>query len=245
MNRPWLAHYDYWVPPSLTYPERPLWEILDSAYVEIPDKPATAFLGATLTYRDIKVRSEWFASSIGKLGIGKGDRVGIMLPNCPQYVIAAFAVLRHGAIVVNINPTYTPRELLTVEVQSKGEKTTGEREFVYVGTNRLQQQADAPFEQTHPPHRVLRIHDGLGVEYVGVEPGEVTRVIGRGVRCAGDQESLCHRKGAVHRVSVKVFDGRQRMMRLSQETITEEVDRLKGIGDKGRSDTLVKPISAM
>jgi len=118
MNRPWLAHYDYWVPPSLTYPERPLWEILDSAYVEIPDKPATAFLGATLTYRDIKVRSEWFASSIGKLGIGKGDRVGIMLPNCPQYMIAAFGVLRRGAIVVNLNPTYTARELLTIAKDS-------------------------------------------------------------------------------------------------------------------------------
>jgi len=118
MNRPWLAHYDYWVPPSLTYPERPLWEILDSAYVEIPDKPATAFLGATLTYRDIKVRSEWFASSIGKLGIGKGDRVGIMLPNCPQYMIAAFGVLRRGAIVVNLNPTYTARELLTIAEDS-------------------------------------------------------------------------------------------------------------------------------
>ena len=114
MNRPWLAHYDYWVPPSLTYPERPLWEILDASYVEVPDKPATAFLGATLTYLDIKIRSDWFASSLGRLGVGKGDRVGIMLPNCPQYMIAAFAVLRHGAIVVNINPAYTPRELLTI-----------------------------------------------------------------------------------------------------------------------------------
>jgi long-chain acyl-CoA synthetase len=118
MHRPWLAHYDYWVPPSLTYPERPLWEILDTAYVEIPDRPATAFLGAMLTYRDIKIRSDWFAASLGRLGIGKGDRVGIMLPNCPQYMIAAFAVLRHGAIVVNINPTYTARELLTIAVDS-------------------------------------------------------------------------------------------------------------------------------
>jgi len=118
MNRPWLAHYDYWVPPSLTYPERPLWEILDAAYVEIPDRPATAFLGATLTYREIKIRSDWFAASLGRLGIEKGDRVGIMLPNCPQYMIAAFAVLRHGAIVVNINPTYTARELLTIAVDS-------------------------------------------------------------------------------------------------------------------------------
>src|SRR3954471_15709572 len=118
MLRPWLAHYDYWVPPTLTYPERPLWEILDATCVEVPDRPATAFLGATLTYRDLKIRSDWFAVALGRLGIRKGDRVGIMLPNCPQYIIAAFAILRHGAIVVNINPTYTAREVLTVATDS-------------------------------------------------------------------------------------------------------------------------------
>lgn len=118
MRRPWLAHYDYWVPPSVTYPERPLWEILDAAYVDVPNRAATVFLGATLTYRDIKVRSDWFAHALAGLGIGKGDRVGIMLPNCPQYLVAAFAVLRRGAIVVNLNPTYTARELLTLFVDS-------------------------------------------------------------------------------------------------------------------------------
>jgi long-chain acyl-CoA synthetase len=118
MIRPWLAHYDYWVPPHLTYPERPLWEILDTVYVEVPDRPATAFLGATLTYRDIKIRSDWFAASLGRLGIEKGDRIGIMLPNCPQYMIAAFGILRLGAIVVNLNPTFTPREMATLVVDS-------------------------------------------------------------------------------------------------------------------------------
>src|SRR5260221_286062 len=107
-SRPWLQHYDYWVPPHLTYPERPLHEILDTAAVEIPERPATAFFGATLTFRDIKDQSDRLASSLERLGIGKGDRVGIMLPNCPQYIVSAFAVLRRGAIVVNINPSYTP-----------------------------------------------------------------------------------------------------------------------------------------
>ncbi len=118
MRRPWLAHYDYWVPPTLTYPERPLWEILDAAYVDVPDRIATVFLGATLTYRDIKVQSDWFAAALGTLGITRGDRVGIMLPNCPQYLVAAFAVLRRGAIVVNLNPTYTARELLALAADS-------------------------------------------------------------------------------------------------------------------------------
>jgi long-chain acyl-CoA synthetase len=72
------------------------------------------FLGAELTFREIKTRSDRFATALARLGVQKGDRVGIMLPNCPQYVIAAFAVLRLGAIVVNVNPAYTVREVLTV-----------------------------------------------------------------------------------------------------------------------------------
>jgi long-chain acyl-CoA synthetase len=112
--RPWLQHYDYWVPPHLAYPGRPLYEILDTAAVDAPTQPATVFLGATLTYEALKHLSDRFATALGQLGIGAGDRVAIMLPNCPQYVLAVFAVLRHGAIVVNINPSYTARELALV-----------------------------------------------------------------------------------------------------------------------------------
>jgi long-chain acyl-CoA synthetase len=113
-TRPWLRHYDYWVPPNLVYPQRPLSEILDTTAVETPDRTATVFLGAELTFREIKTRSDRFAIALAQRGVKQGDRVGIMLPNCPQYVIAAFAVLRLGAIVVNVNPTYTMREVLTV-----------------------------------------------------------------------------------------------------------------------------------
>jgi long-chain acyl-CoA synthetase len=113
-HRPWLRHYDYWVPPHLVYPERPLHEILDTTVIDVPDAPATSFFGATLTFQDLKDRSDRFATALGRFGVTKGDRVGIMLPNCPQYIIAAFAILRHGAVVVNINPTYTAREVLTV-----------------------------------------------------------------------------------------------------------------------------------
>jgi long-chain acyl-CoA synthetase len=116
--RPWLRHYDYWVPHHMTYPERPLHEILDSAVIDVPDRPATAFLGATLTFETIKERSDRLAVALERFAIAKGDRVGIMLPNCPQYMIAAFAVLRRGAVLVNINPTYTARELLAVAVDS-------------------------------------------------------------------------------------------------------------------------------
>jgi len=116
--RPWLAHYDYWVRPHMTYPERPLHEILASTAVDLPDATATSFLGATLTFQDLKRRADRLAGSLARLGVTKGDRVGIMLPNCPQYIAATFAILRLGAIVVNINPIYTAREVLTVATDS-------------------------------------------------------------------------------------------------------------------------------
>src|ERR1700724_2664655 len=93
-TRPWLRHYDYWVPPHLTYPGRPLSDILDTTAVEIPDRTATVFLGAELTFHEIKRQSDRLAIALVRRGVGKGDRGGIMLPNCPQYVIAAFGVLR-------------------------------------------------------------------------------------------------------------------------------------------------------
>ena len=86
--------------------------------VEVPDRPATAFLGAHLTFGQIKEQADKLATALFRLGIGKSERVGIMLPNCPQYLIATFAVLRLGAIVVNINPLYTPREILVVAQDS-------------------------------------------------------------------------------------------------------------------------------
>jgi long-chain acyl-CoA synthetase len=118
MHRPWLEQYDYWVPPTLTVPKRPLCEILDTTALEIPDRPATAFLGAELTFAEVKAQSDAFARALAAHGVVKGDRIGIMLPNCPQYMIAAFAVLRLGAVVVNMNPTYTLPEAETLAVDS-------------------------------------------------------------------------------------------------------------------------------
>lgn len=114
MDRPWHAHYDFWIRPHMNYPRRPLAEILSLCAADVPDRPATAFLGAELTWSEIKQRSDRLATALARLGIVKGDRVGIMLVNCPQYVIAAFAILRLGAIIVNVNPLYTPREVLVV-----------------------------------------------------------------------------------------------------------------------------------
>jgi long-chain acyl-CoA synthetase len=112
--RPWEQHYDYWVRPRMTYPDRPLGDILSITAVQRPDKVATHFLGAELTFLDLKRRSDALAASLAGMGIGKGDRVAIMLPNCPQYLIAAFGILRLGAVIVNVNPSYTEREFLVI-----------------------------------------------------------------------------------------------------------------------------------
>jgi long-chain acyl-CoA synthetase len=102
----------------MTYPTRPLYEILSTTAAEMPDGQATQFLGAALSYRDLKVRTDRLAGALRRLGIGKGDRVAIMLPNCPQYIVSAFAILRLGAVVVNVNPIYTARELQNVATDS-------------------------------------------------------------------------------------------------------------------------------
>ncbi|MEP6707742.1 MAG: long-chain fatty acid--CoA ligase [Pyrinomonadaceae bacterium] len=116
--KPWLNHYDYWVRQHMNYPRRPLHEILRITAVEVPDRPATAFLGAHLTFGQIKEQTDKFATALARLGVRQKDRVGIMLPNCPQYLVVAFAVLRLGATVVNVNPLYTPREVLVVAQDS-------------------------------------------------------------------------------------------------------------------------------
>lgn len=116
--RPWLHHYDYWVRQQMNYPRRPLHEILRMTAVEVPDRPATTFLGADLTFAQIKEQADKFATALARLGVRQKDRVGIMLPNCPQYLVATFAVLRLGAIVVNVNPLYTSREVVVVAKDS-------------------------------------------------------------------------------------------------------------------------------
>ena len=113
-KRPWEAHFDYWVRAHMNYPRRPLHDILRIAASDVPDAPATSFLGAKLTYAEIKNRADRFATALTRFGIIQGDRVGVMLPNCPQYLIAVFGILRVGGIVVNVNPLYTPREIAVV-----------------------------------------------------------------------------------------------------------------------------------
>ena len=110
--KPWLAHYDRDVPASLIpYPERTLVDYLDALARDHADKPALLFKGTSVSYRQLDAESTAFAAALQGLGVRKGDRVALVLPNCPQFLIAEFGAWKVGAIVVGVNPTYTEREL--------------------------------------------------------------------------------------------------------------------------------------
>jgi len=110
-ERPWYKHYDAGVPRHIDYPEINLFALLEEAARKYPDSPCTIFKGARITYREMNDLTDRFAAGLADLGIQKGDRVGIFMPNTPQFVLAYFAILKAGAVVVAINPLYSPREI--------------------------------------------------------------------------------------------------------------------------------------
>ncbi len=111
--RPWLASYPAGVPAEID-PDQfsSVPQVLQSAIDRYRDNPAFSNLGKTLTYGEIdRASAQLAAYLLGELGLKKGDRVAIMMPNCLQYPISTFGILRAGLTVVNVNPMYTPREL--------------------------------------------------------------------------------------------------------------------------------------
>ena len=111
-SRPWLASYPRGVPPTVSpLPAVPLHGLLEDAARRHPGAPAISFFGRRMTYGELAAEVERFARVLTGLGVEKGDRVGLVLPNAPQYVVAYYATLRLGAVVVGNNPLYTEREL--------------------------------------------------------------------------------------------------------------------------------------
>lgn len=111
--RPWLASYPEGMPAEID-PDQfsSIADVLRHSIERYRDNPAYSNLGKTLTFAEVDRLSAQFAAYLlGELELKKGDRVAIMMPNCLQYPIATFAILRAGLTVVNVNPMYTPREL--------------------------------------------------------------------------------------------------------------------------------------
>ena len=112
ISQPWLQHYDEGVPASLQpYPDTTLVDAVAEAARQRPDHPALLFKGTVVTFGQLDRLSTAFAAELAAEGVRKGDRVALVLPNCPQFVIGQFGIWKTGGIVVPINPIYTEREL--------------------------------------------------------------------------------------------------------------------------------------
>jgi len=111
MERPWLKFYDEGVPHTLEYPAITVPDFLRESARRFPSQTAIVFLGTRLTYRRLQEQVDSMAAALAEMGVKKGDRVAIMLPNCPQAIISYYATLSLGAVAVMTNPTYVEREL--------------------------------------------------------------------------------------------------------------------------------------
>jgi len=111
-EKPWLKHYDEGVPHTIDYPDIPCFSLLERSAERFPNHTCTIFKGAEITYKEMNDISDRLAAGLYGLGIKKGDRVGLFMPNTPQFVMAYYALMKIGAIIVATNPLYTEREII-------------------------------------------------------------------------------------------------------------------------------------
>ncbi len=111
MERPWHKHYDAGIPAQLDYPRVPLYRLLDDAAERTPRRPATNFFGKTISYGALKDQSDRLADALRSLGVAVGDRVALLLPNSPPFVICYYGALKAGAVVTSLNPLASADEL--------------------------------------------------------------------------------------------------------------------------------------
>ena len=111
-DRPWLGSYSPGVPADIDVAQySSLVHLMEESFSQFAGRPAYSFMGKEITFAQTDSLSLAFATYLQGLGLVKGDRVAIMMPNVPQYPVAVAGILRAGLVVVNVNPLYTPREL--------------------------------------------------------------------------------------------------------------------------------------
>lgn len=110
-SRPWLEHYPQCMPAHLTYPDKPVWSLLEHAAVQFPHRIATRFFHESITYGELCAQARQAATLFQSLGVKPGDRVGILLPNVPEYLIAAYGIWMAGGLVVSLSPLSVAVEL--------------------------------------------------------------------------------------------------------------------------------------
>ncbi|ABF45369.1 MULTISPECIES: long-chain-fatty-acid--CoA ligase [Deinococcus] len=122
MTRPWLAHYEAGVPHDFAPTNDTLPDLLRHSAERFPERTALSFIGAHTRYRELWQDVQRFAAGLQKIGVQPGERVSVMLPNSPQFVVAFFGALLAGATVVNTSPLYVPSEL-EHQLQDSGSET--------------------------------------------------------------------------------------------------------------------------
>jgi long-chain acyl-CoA synthetase len=110
-DRPWVKNYDKGVPATIEYPPGPVFQFLENTAQKYPDHACTIFKGAVISYKEMNAITDHIAGALAAMGVKKGDRVGIFMPNTPQFVMAYFGILKAGGVVVATNPLYTPPEI--------------------------------------------------------------------------------------------------------------------------------------
>jgi len=110
-DKPWLAHYDKGIPHTVEIPNVPMFHFLEESARKYPDRACTIFKGAVITYKEMNAISDRVAAALVDMGVKKGDRVGIFMPNTPQFVMIYFGILKAGGVVVATNPLYTAPEI--------------------------------------------------------------------------------------------------------------------------------------
>lgn len=137
----WLKHYPEQIPHTLTYEEIPIQEFLTRSAKNYPDNVAIHFMGKEMKYAELYESALKFANYLQTLGIQKGDRVAIMLPNCPQGVIAFYGILYAGGIVVQTNPLYTEREA-QYQLKDAGAKAIITLDILYPSISKIMKETD-------------------------------------------------------------------------------------------------------
>jgi long-chain acyl-CoA synthetase len=178
---PWLAHYDANVPKTLApYPQRTMLDYLSDLARSRPDHPALLFKGATVTFGELERLSDRAAAAFEDLGVKRGDRVALLLPNCPQFLIAEFGAWKVGAIAAPLNPLYTEYELEQA-LRGHGIETIVVLTRYYSRIKRIQPRTSlrrviaTNIKEHFPPHLRLLFtlfREKSGGDRVALEPGD-------------------------------------------------------------------------
>jgi long-chain acyl-CoA synthetase len=159
-EKPWLNFYDPEVPPAVDYDGSIIPALFEKSSGIFGRQNAVDFFGFTMTYAELWREVEQFTRVLHSMGLAKGDRVALFLPNCPHFIVSYFATLRLGAVIVPTNPLYTEKEL-EFQIKDSGAETLVTLDLLYpkvykvrpsVGLKRIIVGLPASIKKVYLPH---------------------------------------------------------------------------------------------